>query len=72
MFTIFKKLLQRYCVSNKDTGRHCLMQKITDAIVTTDEAKLQQTWKEIEYHLNVLVALGMIDLYQPSYPTCHP
>ena len=30
-----------------------LKQKITDAIATTDEAMLQQTWQEIEYLLDV-------------------
>ena len=31
-----------------------LKQKITDAIATIDDAMLQQTWQEIEYHLDVL------------------
>jgi hypothetical protein len=31
-----------------------LKQRITDVIATTDEGRLQRTWQEIEYRLDVL------------------
>ena len=42
-----------------------LKQKISNAIATIDEAMLQQTWQEIEYHLDVLHATNVahIKLY---------
>jgi hypothetical protein len=33
-----------------------LKERVTDAIATVDEAMLERTWMEIEYHLDVLRA----------------
>ena len=40
----------------KDIVYRTKIRDITDAIVTIDEAMLQQTWQEIEYRLEVLRA----------------
>ena len=39
-----------------------LKQRISNVIATIDEAMLQQTWQEIEYHLDVLHATNGVHI----------